>query len=216
VDYAGPITLRVGTSRSKTITKGYIAIFVFFMRKAVHIEVVTSLTTEAFLAALRRFIARRGKPRTIYSDNGTNFQGAANELNEIYKMLQSTSQMATVQDFLATEEYNWKFIPPHGPHFGGLQEAAVKSMKYHLRRILGAYVDTYEELFTLLAEIEVCLNCRPLYALSDDPFNPTYLSPGHFIIGEPLTQLPVAEFTDHLTTSGVCNSVNAGRGHPLT
>jgi len=96
--------------------------------KAVHIEVVTSLYTEAFLAALRRFIARRGKPRTICSDNGTNFQGAANELHTIYKLLQSTSQLATVQDFLATEGCEWKFIPPHGPQFGGLWEAAVKSM----------------------------------------------------------------------------------------
>jgi len=174
VDYAGPISLRLGPPRSKTIIKEYIAIFVCFVTKAVHIEVVTSLTTEAFLAALRHFIARRGKPRTIYSDNGTNFQGAANELHEIYKMLQSTSQMAMVQDFLATEGCDWKFIPPHGPHFGGLWEAAVKSMKYHLRRTLGSHVATYEELCTLLAEIEVCLNSRPLCALSDDPFNPTY------------------------------------------
>jgi len=78
VDYAGPISLRVGTPRSKTVIKGYIAKFVCLATKAVHIEAVTSLTTEAFLAALRRFIARRGRPRTIHSDNGTNFQGAAN------------------------------------------------------------------------------------------------------------------------------------------
>jgi hypothetical protein len=75
VDYAGPISLRLGITRSKTVTKGYIAIFVCFATKAVHIELVTSLNTEAFMAALRRFIARRGKRRTIYSDNGTNFQG---------------------------------------------------------------------------------------------------------------------------------------------
>jgi len=237
VDYAGPISRRLGTPRSKTITKGYIAIFVCFVTKAVHIEVVTSLTTEAILAALRRFLARRGKPKTIYSDNGTNFQGAANELHEIYKMLQSTSQMARIQDFLATEGCNWKFIPPHGPHFGGLWEAAVKSMKYHLRRTLGAQVATYEELCTLLAEIEACLNSRPLCALSDDPFNPTYLSPGHFLIGESLTQLPAVDLNDvkgfpggkptnnncnsfgnigHPTTSRVCNSVNTGRKHLLT
>jgi hypothetical protein len=91
VDYAGPIQLRLGTTRSKTITKGYTAIFICFATKAVHIEVVTSLTTEAFLAALRRFIARRGKPRTIYSGNGTNFQGASNKLREVYKILQSSS-----------------------------------------------------------------------------------------------------------------------------
>jgi len=85
VDYAGPISLRLGPPRSKTITKCYIAIFVCFVTKAFHIEVVTSLSTEAFLAALRRFIAHRGKPRTICSDNRTNFQGAANELHAIYK-----------------------------------------------------------------------------------------------------------------------------------
>jgi len=69
-------------------------------------------------------------------------------------------------------------------------------MKYHLRRRQGSQVATYEELCTLLAEIEACLNSRRLCAFSDDPFNPTYLSPGHFLIGEPLTQLPAADFTD--------------------
>ena len=73
------------------------------MSKAVHIAVVTVLSTVAFLHPLRRFIARRGKPRTICADNGTNFEVAANELHAIYKKFQSTSQMATEQDFLATE-----------------------------------------------------------------------------------------------------------------
>jgi len=77
----------MGTTSSKIKTEGYIAIFVCFATKAVHIEVVTSLTTESFLAALRRFIARRGTPKTIYSDNGTNFQGASNQLHEIYKSM---------------------------------------------------------------------------------------------------------------------------------
>ena len=166
------------------------------MTKAVHIEVVTCLTTEAFPAALRRFIACRGKPRTIYSDNRTKFQGAANQRHELYKMLQSSSQMAGVQDFLVTEVRYWKFIPPHGPHFGGLWEAVVKSMKHHLRRTLGSHIATYKELGTLLAEIEAYQNSRPLCALSSDPFNPTYLSPGHFLIGEPLTQLPSTDYSD--------------------
>ena len=90
------------------------------MNKSVHIEVGSSLSTEAFLAALRGLIARRGKPRTICADNGTKFQISANELHAIYIMLQSTSRMATVQDFLATEGCEWNFIPPHGPHFGVL------------------------------------------------------------------------------------------------
>ena len=73
------------------------------MTKAVHIEVVTSLTTEVFLVALRRFVSRPWNPRTICSDNDTNFQSAAIELHALYKILQSTSQIATVQDMLATE-----------------------------------------------------------------------------------------------------------------
>jgi len=169
VDYAGPISLEVGTPRSNTIIKDYIPIFVCFATKAVHIEAVTSLTTEAFLSALRRIIARRGRPRIIHSDNDTNFQGAANEVHAVYKMLQSTSQMATNQNFLTAEGCEWTFIPPHAPHFGGLWEAAVKSIKYHLRRTLGFHVATYEELCTLLSEIEACVNSRPLCALCTLP-----------------------------------------------
>jgi len=180
VDYAGPILLRLGPTRSKTIIKDYIAIFVCLVTKAIHTEVVTSFTTEALLAALRRFIARRGKPRTMYSDNDTNFQGASKELHEIYSLLHTSSQMTRIQDFLTKEGCDWKFIPPHASHFGGLWEAAVKSMKYHLRRKLGSHIATFQELSTLLAEIDSCLKSRPLCALSDDPFNPTYLSPGHF------------------------------------
>jgi len=88
--------------------------------RAVQIEVVTSLKTEAFLDAIRSFIARRGNPRTIYSDNGTDCQGASNELHGMYNMPHSSSQMAWVQVFLTSEGCGWKFIPPHAPHFGGL------------------------------------------------------------------------------------------------
>ena len=73
------------------------------MTKAVHIEVVTSLNTEAFLAALRRFIASRGKPKRIYSDNGTNLRDAVHQLHGVHNMLQSSLQMVRLQDFLATE-----------------------------------------------------------------------------------------------------------------
>jgi hypothetical protein len=88
--------------------------FLSFVTRAVHVEVVTSLTTEAILAALRSFIACRGKPRTIYSDNGTNFQGASNELHKIYNMLHSSSQMARVQDFLTSE--GWTGNSSHHMH----------------------------------------------------------------------------------------------------
>jgi hypothetical protein len=95
-----------------------------------------------------------GRNRFSYLDNGTNFQGAATQLHEINKMLQSSPEMARVQDFLANEGCDWKFIPSHGLHSGGFWEAAVKSIKHQLRRTLGAHIATYKELSTLLAEIE--------------------------------------------------------------
>jgi hypothetical protein len=124
-------------------------------------------------------------------------------LHDVYKMLHSSTQMARIQDFLATEGCEWKFIPPHSPHFGGLWEAAVNSMKHQLRRTLGSHIATYDELCTLVAQIETCLNSRPLCALSDDPFHPTYLSPGHFLSGEPLTQLSSTDYTN-----AKCNSLS--------
>ena len=148
VENVGLMSLRLGPPRGKSITKFYIDIIVCFVTRVVHIEVVTRLSTETFLAAVRRFIARRGKPRTICSDNATDFNDAANEHHAIYKMLQSTSQMTTVQGFLATEGCEWKFIPPRGAHFGGIWEAAVKSIKYHLRRTLGSQFVAFEELCT--------------------------------------------------------------------
>jgi hypothetical protein len=126
VHYAGPLSIRLGPPRSKQISKGYFAIFVCFITKAIHIELVTCLSTEAFLAALRRFAARRGKPHTIYSGNGPNFQGAAHQLHELHTMLHSPSQMASIQDHLAAEGCTWKFITPQPRHQGGLWEAAVK------------------------------------------------------------------------------------------
>jgi hypothetical protein len=111
-------------------------------------------------------------------------------------MLQSSSEMMKVQDFLTTEGYDWKFIPPHWPHFGGLSEAVFQTMKYHLRRTLGAQIVTYEDFCTLLAEIEVCLTSRPMCTLSNDPHGSKYWSPWHFLIGEPLTQFPCVDCTD--------------------
>lgn len=88
VDYAGPIQIRESRRRSRVrVSKGYLAVFVCFSTKAVHIEIVTSITTEAFVAALTRFTARRGLYERLFSDNGTNFVGAARELREVQEFL---------------------------------------------------------------------------------------------------------------------------------
>ena len=85
VDYAGPILIKRGHVRRPTLVKAYVCVFVSLTVKAVHLELVSNLISEAFVTCLRRFIARRGRPSLIWSDHGTNFVGAAREIKELFQ-----------------------------------------------------------------------------------------------------------------------------------
>ncbi|XP_043271219.1 uncharacterized protein [Venturia canescens] len=187
IDYAGPIQIRESRRRGRIhVCKGYIAVFTCFSTKAVHLELVTELTTEAFLAALRRFTARRGVCSQLFSDNATNFVGAARELKEIYEFLEK--EKTEIENNLANQRIQWNFIPPRAPTFGGLWEAAVKVAKKHLYTMTRGLTLTYEEYSTLLTEIEAILNSRPLTPLSSDPADLSVLTPAHFLVGDSLFQ----------------------------
>ncbi|XP_041985251.1 uncharacterized protein LOC121737656 isoform X3 [Aricia agestis] len=159
--------------------------------KALHLELVSDLSKEAFLAALFRFISRRGKPQTIYSDNGTTFVGASNEIASFFN-----SCSDDISTEMSTHGIDFKTIPPYSPHFGGLWEAAVKSVKHHLRRVLSLTHLTYEEMCTCLVQIEGILNSRPLTPLSSDPSDFTCLTPAHFLIGRTLLSVPRPDVAD--------------------
>ncbi|XP_054085783.1 uncharacterized protein LOC128921654 [Zeugodacus cucurbitae] len=186
VDYCGPFTLRVGTKRSRTLIKTYLAMFVCMVTKAAHIEVVDDLSARAFLDAFTRFISRRGPCRDLYSDNGTAFVGANRLLKEDLAAWQSENN----QRFLADTGTHWHFITPSAPHQGGIWEAAVKSAKHHLIRCVGTQVMWYGQLQTLAVRIEACLNSRPITLLYDDPEDKLALTPGDFLIGSPLLAVP--------------------------
>lgn len=186
VDYAGPIKLIEKYRGATTIRKGWIAIFVCMVTRAVHIDVVTEQSAMAFIMCFERFIARRGHCNKLYSDNGTNFKGAFKEIRAAFKEWHKPS----VQDHLNKKGTEWKFMKPFASHQGGIYEAAVKSTKYHLKRMLGAINYTYEHMVTFLAQIEAILNSRPLYALNDDPMDMQAITPGHFLIGEPFVMPP--------------------------
>jgi len=162
------------------------------VHKGSTVELISDLSTEAFLNALKRFIARRGKIARIYSDNGTNFRGAANALKELYQLLHSRHCQETIDKGLKEDHIEWYFIPPHAPHFSGIWEAAVKSAKIHLRRTVGDAVLDFEEMATVLTQIEAVLNSRPLSPMSEDPNDLSFLTPGHFLVGSPLTAIPDA------------------------
>lgn len=87
VDYAGPFFIKDRRGRGCKISKYYVSLFVCFVIKAIHLELVSDLSTEAFILTLRRFASRRGMPSKIYSDKGTNFVGAHSELRELGKFL---------------------------------------------------------------------------------------------------------------------------------
>lgn len=160
------------------------------MTKACHIELVTDLTTESFLASLRRFFARRGKCLHIYSDNATNFTGANNELKQLYEFTESNNFNKEIADSISKQGIQWHFSPPRSPHFGGLWEAAVKSFKHHFYRTVGDTLFTFEKLSTYVTEIEAILNSRPITPLSSDLNDLNALSPAHFLIGDFFATLP--------------------------
>lgn len=196
VDYAGPIYVKDGTLRTTKLIKTYICIFVCFATRATHLELVKDLSTSSFLNALKRFYSRRGKPHDIYSDNGSNFVGANNYFVELYDLINKKDHNESVTKFLADNQIRWHFIPAKSPHLGGLWEAAVRSCKFHLRRVLGNSSLSYEEMYTLLVQVEACLNSRPLVPISHDVNDFLPLSPAHFLIGDSLLSPPEEDLKD--------------------
>ncbi|XP_063363671.1 uncharacterized protein LOC134652418 [Cydia amplana] len=195
VDFAGPFTTLMSKGRGAKTTKTYVAIFICLSVKCIHLELVSDLTSEAFIAAFKRFVARRGRCNHLWSDQGRNFVGANKELINAWKeaQLEFTGE---ISDSLAKDGTQWHFIPAYSPNFGGLWEAGVKSLKHHLKRIITSHL-TFEEFNTVLCEIEACLNSRPLCPIdNDDTDSIEPLTPGHFLIGEAPINVPSPDLKD--------------------
>lgn len=174
VDLFGPFMVK----RGRSLVKQYGCIFTCLTIRAVHLEVVHSMDTDSMINALRRFIARRGKPKKMYSDNGTNLVGAEKELREMLR----TWNQEKINNALTQEGVEWHFNPPGASHQGGIWERCIRTVRKIMNAILREQTLTDESLQTLFCEIEAIMNGRPLTNLTDDPSDLTPLTPKHLLL----------------------------------
>ncbi|XP_054715403.1 uncharacterized protein LOC129224882 [Uloborus diversus] len=194
VDFCGPFMIKVKNQRKSSLSKVYVAIFVCFVTRAVHFEVVSDLTSESIYFHPKKVFSRRGKCAKLFSDNAGNFVGANAEIKKLHNLVKKPDE--NLAGYLASEGIDWKFLPPRAPNFGGLWEAGVKSFKYHLKRVMRDLKVTYEEFETIVVQIEGILNSRPLTPLASDGDELDALTPGNFLIGRPISAIVEPDLLD--------------------
>lgn len=183
VDCFGPITVAVG----RRVEKRWGVIFTCLTIRAIHLEIIYSMNSDSCIMSLRNFIARRGTPRVIISDNGTNFHGSDRELRQALESIESHCAPAGIE---------WKFIPPASPHMGGSWERLIRSVKQVLTQIMPPRNPTDELLRAMLMEAESIVNSRPLTFVPLEADDGEALTPNHFLLGSSSGEKPPGEFTD--------------------
>ncbi|XP_041786483.1 uncharacterized protein LOC121601742 [Anopheles merus] len=175
LDYFGPMLVVVG----RRTEKRWGVIFTCLTTRAIHLELAHSFNTTSCILAIRRFVARRGPPREIISDRGTNFIGASRELKEAVSEVNEDELM---REF-STSTFRWTFNPPAAPHFGGCWERLVRSVKQILCKFNLPRLPSDEVLQSTLAEVELIVNSRPLtyVPLNDEMDMP--ITPNHLLLG---------------------------------
>ena len=174
VDCFGPFEVR----RGRATVKRYSVLFTCLNIRAIHLEVASSLDTGSFVNALRRFIARRGQPEMIRSDNGGNFVKGEKELREAVKEWNQSQ----IHDFLLQKNIKWVFNPPTGSHHGGAWERCIRTTRKVIKAVTNEQTLDDEGISTLMCEVEAIVNGRPITKLSDDPRDMEPLTPNHRLL----------------------------------
>ncbi|XP_037126199.1 uncharacterized protein LOC119133952 [Syngnathus acus] len=156
MDCFGPFQVKVG----RRTEKRWGIIFKCLTARGVHLDLLNTIDRDSFLMALRRFIACRGTPAELHSDQGTNFRGEESELPESFAALSPE-----LRQQLAKQKISFHFNPPAAPHFGGVWEREIRSVKAALYTTVGAQPVPEEVLRTVLLEVEGILNSKPLRLL---------------------------------------------------
>lgn len=186
VDCFGPFHVK----RGRSLVKRYGVLFTCLNLRAIHIEVAHSMDTSSFVEALRRFIARRGSPEEIRSDNGGNFVAAEKELREA---IEGWNQQ-TIHEALLQRNIKWVFNTPTASHHGGVWERCIRTVRKVLNAILQEQTLTDESLSTLMCEVESIVNGRPLTKVSDDPHDMEALTPNHLLLLRSGVKIPPGIF----------------------
>lgn len=191
IDYFGPMDVVIG----RRTEKRWGMLITCLTIRAIHIELVHSLNTNSCIMGLRNFISRRGTPRKIYSDRGTNFVGTNRELSEAIAAINHSAMTEFV-----SPETEWIFNPPAAPHMGGCWERLVRTVKANLKAMRPASTLTDEVLRNTLTEIENVINARPLTHVPIDSDSAPALTPNHFILGSSNGTKPLSTLDDNALT----------------
>jgi hypothetical protein len=187
VDCFGPFLVKKGRS----LVKRYGVLFTCLMIQAIHIEIAYSLDTDSFLQSMRRFIARRGHPEVMRSDNGTNFVAGEKELRNA---IEGWNQ-EKLHKFLLQQHIKWIFNSPAASHQGGVWERCIRTVRKVLKALFKQQVLDDEGLTTLMCEAESIVNSRPLTKVSDDPNDAEALTPNHLLLLRSGPSFPPGIFT---------------------
>ena len=183
VDYAGPIYY----CSKKSEDKSYILIYTCSLTRGLHLELMPNLSCEEFLASFKRFVAVRGRPKKMISDNGKTFHAAS-------KWIKKATRDEKLHTFLQDHKIQWQFNLSKASWWGGMFERMVGLVKNSLYKVVGSAKLTYKELQDVLLDIQIVLNNRPLTYCEDDVQLPV-LTPNLLILGKAnyLLELPTEE-----------------------
>ena len=186
IECSGPYVVKRGCS----LVKRYGNIFTCLTIRAIHIGVIHSMNTDSFIDSLRRFMARRGKPEIIRSDNGTNFTSRGREIREAILQWKQTN----INEFLVQRNVQCIFNPPMAPHMGGVWERVIRSIRKVIGALLKKQIMDDEGLVTLMSEAEAIINAKPLTKLPDDPRDINAQTANHLLIIKSNQSLPAGVF----------------------
>ena len=189
LDLFGPFDIK-GETNKRSRSKGYGVIFTCMLSRAVHLDIATSYDTEAFLLVLRRFIAIRGSPVKLWSDQGSQLQAANKEMQETMSNLNKK----LIAEFGVVNKIDWDFGPPDAPWQNGCTEALIKSVKKSLKSVIGEQALTFTEMQTVLAEVSSLINERPIGRHPTNVDDGVYLSPNDLLLGRSNNKIPAGPF----------------------